>query len=88
MPRRPLTESQKHLGRSLGTVIQRRRGRTPASVLASSSGVNLDTWRKLEQGEVPTPGIFLVADIADALRVTLDDLVVAARQLAEEETGK
>jgi transcriptional regulator with XRE-family HTH domain len=53
--------------------------------MASSSGISLDTWRKLEHGEVPTPGFFLVADMADALQVTLDDLVQAARQLADRE---
>jgi len=83
VPRPPLSESQKRLGRSLGAEIQERRGHTSASALASSSGVNLDTWRKLEQGEVPTPGFFLVANIADALEVSLDDLVTAARRRAE-----
>jgi hypothetical protein len=87
VPRPPLTDEQKRLGRSLGAEIQRRRGRTAASALALSSGVNLDTWRKVEQGEVPTPGFFLVADIAAALQVTLDDLASAARNDAEQESG-
>ena len=85
MPRPPLTESQKLLGRCLGQEIQRRRAGKPASLMASSSGISLDTWRKLEHGEVPTPGFFLVADMASALQVTLDDLVQAARQLADRE---
>lgn len=83
MPRPPLSESQKRLGRSLGAEIQERRGGTSVSALASSSGVNLDTWRKLEQGSVPAPGFFLVADIAGALKVSLDDLVSAARKRVE-----
>lgn len=86
MPRPPLSNEQRRLGRALGAEIQRRRGQTAASALSLSSGVNLDTWRKVEQGEVPTPGFFLVADIANALQVTLDDLASAARQDAARES--
>lgn len=84
MARLALTQEQKNLGRSLGAEIQRRRAGTPASQLASNSGVNLDTWRKVEQGEVPTPGFFLVADIAEALDVSMDDLADAARRARDE----
>lgn len=84
MPRLPLSDRQKRLGRFLGEEIQRRREPAPASTLASSSGVNLDTLRKVEQGLIAAPGLFLVADIADALQVTLDDLVRASRRLADQ----
>ncbi len=84
MPRLPLSDRQKRLGRFLGEEIQRRREPSPASTLALSSGVNLDTLRKVEQGLIGAPGLFLVADIADALQVTLDDLVQASRRLADQ----
>ncbi|QWF21777.1 helix-turn-helix domain-containing protein [Nocardioides sp. LMS-CY] len=83
MPRTTLSDEEKELGRALGAEIRRRRGERPASALASSSGVNLDTWRRVEQGRVPTPGFFLVADIAGALRVGLDELATAARRTGE-----
>ncbi len=85
MPRPPLSAHQKRLGRALGAEIKRRRGGASAASLASSGGVGLDTWRKLEQGEVPTPGFFLVADIAAVLQVTLDELIAAARRQASRE---
>lgn len=88
MPRPPLTESQKRLGRSLGAEIQARRGEIPASALALSSGVSLDTWRRVEQGEVPTPGFFLVCDIAGALNVTMDQLADAAHRRSELAEGE
>jgi hypothetical protein len=49
--------------------------------------VSLDTWRRVEQGRVPTPGFFLVADIADALEVGLDELASAARKAASAEAA-
>lgn len=85
MPRPPLSAHQKRLGRALGAEIQRRRGSASAASLATAGGVSLDTWRKLEQGEVPTPGFFLVADIAAVLQVTLDELIAAARRQASRE---
>lgn len=46
--------------------------------MADEAGVSLDVLRKLEQGGVATPGFFLVAKIAMALRVPLDDLAAEA----------
>jgi transcriptional regulator with XRE-family HTH domain len=83
MPRPALSDEQRRLGRSLGEEIQRRREPAPATTLASLSGVNLDTLRKVEQGLIGAPGLFLVADIANALQVTLDDLVEASRRGAD-----
>jgi transcriptional regulator with XRE-family HTH domain len=79
MPRPTLTDQDKERGRSLGAEIRRRRGGTPAAQLAASSGVHLDTWRRVEQGKVAAPGFFLVADIADVLEVPLDELASASR---------
>ena len=87
MARRGLTETDRELGRALGAEIRRRRGGRAASGLAASGDVNLDTWRRVEQGRVPTPGFFLVADIAGALQVGLDELATAARQAASTETA-
>lgn len=83
MPRSELSQQQKALGAALGHEIQLRRAGRSAASLAEAAGVRLDTWRKLEQGGTPTPGFFLVADIAQALEATLDELAGAARQRAE-----
>lgn len=75
-----MSEAEKELGKALGAEIRRRRGGRAAAGLAASGGVNVDTWRRVEQGRVPTPGFFVVADIAGALQVGLDDLAAAARE--------
>ena len=71
------------MGRALGSAIQRHRGEKTASQLADEAGISLDVLRKLEQGRVAAPGIFLVAKIADALEVGLDDLVDEASQCSK-----
>ena len=82
MPRPALSDEAKERGKALGDEIRRRRGGLPAAQLASSSGVHLDTWRRVEQGKVAAPGFFLVADIADVLDVPLDELASASRARA------
>lgn len=74
MPRTTLTDEQRQQGRALGRAIRRFRAGKPAADVADASGVRLDTLRKLEQGGIPTPGFFLIADLARALRVDLDAL--------------
>lgn len=82
MPRPELSQEQRDLGAALGHEIQERRANRSAASLAEAAGVRLDTLRKLEQGGTPTPGFFLVVDIARALEATLDELAGAARQRA------
>lgn len=79
MTRQSLSDDDRRLGAALGVEIRRRRGRTSASALASAHDVNLDTWRRVEQGKVANPGFFLVAEIAAALNVTMDELAASAR---------
>lgn len=45
--------------------------------LATRSGVGLEALRKLEQGHVEQPGVFRIAAIADALEMTVDELLPA-----------
>lgn len=42
--------------------------------MATGSGVGLESLRKLEQGHVEQPGVFRIADIADVLDMTLEEL--------------
>lgn len=87
MGRQGLSDADKELGRALGAEIRRRRAGRAAAGLAATGGVNLDTWRRVEQGRVPTPGFFLVADIAEALHVGLDELASAAREATSAEAA-
>jgi len=74
-------ESSTHLSRSqiLGSRIayaRRERGMTQEH-LAADAGVGLESLRKVEQGHVAQPGVFRIADIADALGMTIDGLLPA-----------
>lgn len=84
MPRPALTDEQRALGVALGVEIQRRRSGRSAADLAAAAGVRLDTLRKLEQGGIPTPGFFLIVEIADALEAPLEDLAAEARRRVRE----
>jgi hypothetical protein len=42
--------------------------------IAESSGVPVETLRKIETGRVPTPAFFTVASLAEALGLTLEDI--------------
>lgn len=46
--------------------------------LAQRCRLAQETIRKIERGAVPTPALFTVAALADALGVPLDDLVQEA----------
>lgn len=46
--------------------------------LAERSGLAQETIRKIERGAVPTPALFTVAALADALGVPLERLVQEA----------
>ncbi|MEI2811441.1 MAG: DUF488 family protein [Nocardioides sp.] len=74
-------ESSTHLSRSqvLGSRIshaRRDRGMTQEH-LAADAGVGLESLRKVEQGHVVQAGVFRIADIADALGMTIDGLLPA-----------
>jgi transcriptional regulator with XRE-family HTH domain len=82
MARQQLTEAERDRGRALGGALRRARGSRSQAELASAASVPLDTLRKLEQGGTPTPGFFLVAQIAHTLGIGLDDLATATRPSA------
>lgn len=51
--------------------------------LAERSGLAQETIRKIERGAVPTPALFTVAALAEALDVPLDRLVDEAVSACE-----
>jgi transcriptional regulator with XRE-family HTH domain len=52
--------------------------------VAAAAGVSAETLRKIETGRAPTPAFFTVAALAYALGLSLDDLVAACAEDAEE----
>lgn len=77
MPRPVLTDDERARGRVLGQLLKRARGPRTAVEVARNADVPLDTLRRVEQGAVPTPGLFLIAKLAVELNLVLDDLVAA-----------
>lgn len=84
MPRASLTDRQRRQGRALGQLLQRGRGEVSAARVAQQAGISVDALRKLERGDVPTPGFFLIADLALVIGLRLDDLAqsVATSEVA------
>jgi transcriptional regulator with XRE-family HTH domain len=56
--------------------------------LADQSGVSKDTIAKIEQGATTDPGFSIVAAIAEALGLGLDELASHARGLEVEQSGE
>jgi transcriptional regulator with XRE-family HTH domain len=68
--------------RKLGALIRQTRERRALSQrkLAEDLGVSLSTLRKVEQGQIPTPGFWLVAQIAARLDLGLEELMRGERK--------
>jgi len=75
MVRLPLTEQDRARGQALGALLRQARGPRPVREVAAAAGLAEETVRKIERGAVPTPALFTVAALADALDLTLDQLV-------------
>lgn len=43
--------------------------------VAASAGLSAETLRKIETGRAPTPAFFTVAALAEALGLSLDDVL-------------
>ncbi len=76
--REALTEQERSRGRALGVALRRARDQLTVRDLAQRCGLAQETIRKIERGAVPTPALFTVAALADALNVPLNDLVQEA----------
>jgi transcriptional regulator with XRE-family HTH domain len=73
--REALTEQDRARGRALGLALRRARGPMTVRALSERCGLAHETIRKIERGAVPTPALFTVAALADALGVPLERLV-------------
>jgi transcriptional regulator with XRE-family HTH domain len=74
MVRPPLSPQDRARGERLGCLLRALRGERSLAEVAESSGVPVETLRKIESGRVPMPAFFTVAAIARALEISLDVL--------------
>ncbi|MGD0561041.1 MAG: helix-turn-helix domain-containing protein [Streptosporangiaceae bacterium] len=77
MVRPPLSERERSRGVRLGSLLREARGRRSMAEIAASSGIPVETLRKIETGRISTPAFFTVAALAAAL--DLDLASIAAR---------
>lgn len=75
MVRTPLTPEERERGERLGALLRAARGDRSMVEVAASAGLSAETLRKIETGRAPTPAFFTVAALAEALGLSLDDVL-------------
>ncbi|WP_330299386.1 helix-turn-helix domain-containing protein [Streptomyces sp. NBC_00503] len=75
MVRTPLTPAERERGERLGALLRAARGDRSMVEIAASAGLSAETLRKIETGRAPTPAFFTVAALAEALGLSLDDVM-------------
>ncbi|MGW5878233.1 helix-turn-helix domain-containing protein [Nocardiopsis terrae] len=83
MVREPLTEEQIERGRALGVLLRQARADRTMVDVARSSGISVETLRKIEGGRIPTPAFFTVAAVAATLDLSLDTLLARVGSATE-----
>ncbi len=74
MVRAPLTPEQIEAGRRLGETLRRARSTRSLNEVAAQADISPETLRKIETGRLPSPAFGVVAGLAGALNLSLDDL--------------
>ncbi|MFF3763302.1 helix-turn-helix domain-containing protein [Streptomyces sp. NPDC001922] len=75
MVRTPLTPEERERGERLGALLREARGERSMVQVAAAAGLSAETLRKIETGRAPTPAFFTVAALANALGLSLDELM-------------
>ncbi|MFF5443938.1 helix-turn-helix domain-containing protein [Streptomyces sp. NPDC012888] len=75
MVRTPLTPEERERGERLGALLREARGARSMVEVAAAAGLSAETLRKIETGRAPTPAFFTVAALAQALELSMDDLM-------------
>lgn len=75
MVRTPLTPEERERGERLGSLLRAARGDRSMVDVAARAGLSPETLRKIETGRAPTPAFFTVAALADALGLSMDELI-------------
>jgi transcriptional regulator with XRE-family HTH domain len=84
MVRPPLTSLERERGERLGLLLRQARGDRSMTQVAAAAGLSAETLRKIESGRIPTPALFTVAALCEALGISLDELVAACNRPAAE----
>lgn len=77
MVRPLLSEAERERGRCLGVALREARGNRSMVDVSASSGIPVETLRKIETGRIVTPAFFTIAALAEVLEL---DLVALARR--------
>jgi transcriptional regulator with XRE-family HTH domain len=85
MVRPPLSPQERARGERLGMLLRQARGPRSMAEVAAASGVPVETLRKIETGRIATPAFFTVAALAEAVGVSLGEVVA---NCAAEQTGE
>jgi transcriptional regulator with XRE-family HTH domain len=85
MVRPPLSQEERARGERLGMLLRQARGSRSMAEVAAASGVPVETLRKIETGRIATPAFFTVAALAEAVGVSLEEVVA---HCAGTETGE
>ncbi len=85
MVRPPLSPDERARGEKLGALLRGARGERSLVEVAATSGVPVETLRKIEAGRIPTPAFFTVVALAAALEVDVAGLAGAC--VANDEAG-
>jgi transcriptional regulator with XRE-family HTH domain len=85
MVRPPLSAEERARGERLGTLLREARGPRSMTEIAAASGIPVETLRKIETGRIATPAFFTVAALAEAVGVSLEEVVAYC---ADTETGE
>jgi transcriptional regulator with XRE-family HTH domain len=83
MVRPPLTRLEHERGARLGLLLREARGPRSMAEIAAASGVPAETLRKIETGRIATPAFFTVAALADALGLSLEQIVQVCSEPGE-----
>ncbi len=85
MVRPPLSPEERARGERLGMLLRAARGPRSMTEVAAASGVPVETLRKIETGRTATPAFFTVAALAEAVGVSLQEVVAYC---ADAQTGE
>jgi transcriptional regulator with XRE-family HTH domain len=75
MVRPPLSQQERARGERLGLLLRQARGSRSMVEIAAASGVPAETVRKIETGRIATPAFFTVAALAEAVGLSLEEIV-------------
>lgn len=74
MVRPLLSEAERERGRHLGAALREARGARSMIDVSASSGIPVETLRKIETGRIVTPAFFTIAALAHVLELDLEAL--------------